>query len=533
MNHTQLFYKGIVHALASIALLLTSSAAYAQTAAPVLGTVGTYGAFSGTGAITNTGLTVVNGDIGTYAGAFTGFPPGIYTGAKHVADPEALVAKNDLTLAYNSLNDATHAVQYDTAIGATMGNGQVLTSRTYGRGDLTTIAGTLTFDAQGDPSAVFIVKIGGALDVAGATKIALANGAQAANIYWAVDGAVSILDNSSFKGTILANGAIHLYGGSMLEGRALAVVGAVTLASNIVTVPGALMPTNNLVVITPATGDSIAAKTQNYQITWGGTGIAAKKTIEYSLDGGATWMLIDTVTTEAFAFSWDVPDTVSNLARVRVTDMNGLSGTSGIFTITRRSTVEDGTLDSVILSGLDPANNIGNAMLLGIRWTYTGDIGTHVSVEYSFDGMQTWSAIATIPTATSPNTQWMTPANGSYPQVFIRVTSSKGMTVFSIPFSISTVASISDEMKAGYELSNHPNPASASTTIRFVLPVASDVGVTVVDGLGRVVGTIDPRSYDAGGNDISFDSSELPAGVYSYVVKAGAVTLVGRMSIVH
>ena len=519
--------------LVSMALFLSSIAAFAQTAAPVLGTVGTYGAFSGTGAISNTGLTVVDGDIGTYAGSFTGFPPGIYTGAKHVADPEALVAKNDVTLAYNSLNDATHAVQYDTAIGATMGNGQVLTSRTYGRGDLTTIAGTLTFDAQNDPSAIFIVKIGGALDVAGATSIVLANGAQAANIYWAVDGSVSILDNSSFKGTILANGAIHLYGGSMLEGRALAVVGAVTLASNLVTVPGALMPVDNLVVITPATGDSVAARTQNYQITWGGSGIAAKKTIEYSLDGGATWTLIDTITTEAYAFGWDVPDTTSNLARVRVTDSDGLNGSSGLFTITGRPAVEDGTLDSLILSGLDPANNIGNGMSLGIRWTSTGDIGTHVDVAYSLDGMQNWNAVGTIPTAVSPNTQWTTPASGTYAPVYIRVTSSKGMTITSIPFSISSVASISAETIAGYSLSNHPNPAGASTTIRFVLPVATDVSVAVVDGLGRVVGTIAPRSYGAGGNDIGVDTSTLPAGVYSYVVTAGAVTLVGRMSIVH
>lgn len=615
---------------ASVALLVLTNSSIAQitTAPPNLGTAATYGAFSGAGAIESTGLTVVNGDIGTYVGSFTGFPPGQYTGAKHVADAAALAAKNDLTLAYNLMNDATHAVMYDSVLGATMGNGQVLYPATYKRGDLTTLTGDLTFDAMGDPAAVFVVKIGAALNVAKNSRILLAGGAQAANIYWAVNGSVSILDGTQFKGTILSNGAIHLYIGSTLEGRALAVVGAVTMASNIVSVPGGAAPGNTLVVVTPAQGEIIQGGTEGYQITWTGTGIGQTKTIEYSLDNGVIWTLVATATGDVFNQSWNVPDVASTQALVRVKDENNLTGVSGMFTIVKSApagsiivvrpahneviaggtanhqitftevnstpqksfeysldgglnwtligvhnttdlsytwasvpnvattqariritdangvvgisdpftitaTAGVGSIDALNLSGLDANNNIGNNEQLGISWTFTPDIGSFVKVEYSLDGMATWNTIATVLISDPANTVWTTPITGVYPAAFIRVTSEDGMTRTSAPFSISPIAAIvSDASSIGYELSNYPNPASSQTTIGFVLPVQSDVTMTIIDARGQKLGTIVSRNFDAGSHDVPLNTSHLPAGTYTYVLQTDITRLVGRLSIV-
>ena len=415
-------------ALAFVALLLSTTALTAQTTAPTLGTVAPFGAFTGAGAIENTGLTVINGDIGTNVGSFTGFPPGIYTGAKHVADAVSLAAKNDLILAYNSLNDATNAVIFDTAISSTMGNGQVLTPRTYGRGDLTTLSGTLTFDAEGDSDAIFIVKIRAALNVAANTRILLANGARAENIYWAVDGAVSILNNTSFKGTILSNGAIHLYGGSNLEGRALAVVGAVTFASSVVTLPGANAPESTLIVITPATGERVERNSNNYRITWGGTGIDAMKTFEYSLDSGATWTMIDTATTNGFFYNWDVPDTVSNRALVRITDGNDLRGVSGMFSI-----VDSLIADTIII--VRPAAGervIGDTDYL-ITWSGTG-IAPNKTLEYSLDSGATWMMIDTV-TNNAMTYNWGVPDTVS-DRALIRITDADSLRGVSGMFSI-------------------------------------------------------------------------------------------------
>ena len=311
----------------SLLSLFISTPLLAQTP-PLLGTTATYGAFSGEGAIENTGLTVIQGDVGTNAGAFTGFPPGLYTGAKHVADPAALVAKNDLINAYNLAN----LIPCDTAIGVTMGNGQVFTPRTYCSGAQSTIDGAITFDAKGDGNAVFIVKIGGALNAAANTQINLVNGASAANIYWIVDGAVSILDNSIFNGTIIADGAIHLYGGSTITGRLLAVVGAVTMASNMISVPGGVPPTS-LTVVRPNAGDSVMAGTQKYEIVWTGSNITNLKKLEYSTDGGQNWLLIANIDSTSMHYMWDVPMIASNNVIIRVTDNNGVTGTSGVFSI--------------------------------------------------------------------------------------------------------------------------------------------------------------------------------------------------------
>ena len=65
-----------------------------------LGTASPYGVLAGS-TVTNTGATVVNGDLGVSPGtAVTGFPPGLVTGTTLVGGAAA-GAKSDLTIAYN------------------------------------------------------------------------------------------------------------------------------------------------------------------------------------------------------------------------------------------------------------------------------------------------------------------------------------------------------------------------------------------------------------------------------------------------
>jgi len=424
MNHIFSLHKRTAYILACVVLFISGSA-QAQLA-PNLGTAKAYGAFSGAGAIGSTGLTVVNGNIGTYVGAFTGFPPGIYTGEKHVADAAALAAKNDLTTGYNLLNDATHAIIFDEALIATMGNGQVLYSKTYGRGDLTTISGDLTFDAEGDPDAIFIVKIRAALNVAKFTKIKLANGAKALNIYWAVNGAVSVLDSSVFLGTVIANGAIHFYGGSTLEGSALAVVGAVTLAGNNVSGPKGFGPPDSLIVLKPALRDTVQGGLLNYQITWRGTGIGVIKTFALSLDSGRTWRNFDTVTTTGFATGWDIPDTTSNKAMIRLTDTNGLVGYSGVFTIVPvpKLFVLTPTLKQVL---------VGGTLTNQITWTGVGIKALKIFA-LSLDSGRTWRNFDTITSGVFTR-GWTVPDTLST-KAMIRITDSANLVGLSKLFTI-------------------------------------------------------------------------------------------------
>ena len=86
--------------LVSAGLFALAGSAQAQTA-PTLGTAGSF-AVLGSSGVTNTGLTVVSGDLGTAPNpSITGFPPGTVNGTVHAADAVALQAQSDLTTAYN------------------------------------------------------------------------------------------------------------------------------------------------------------------------------------------------------------------------------------------------------------------------------------------------------------------------------------------------------------------------------------------------------------------------------------------------
>jgi len=84
-------------------LLLFSVSALSLNAGPItLGNAGSYSVLAGS-AVTNTGPTVVAGDLGVSPeSAITGIPPGVVHGTVHSADANALAAQNDALTAYNT-----------------------------------------------------------------------------------------------------------------------------------------------------------------------------------------------------------------------------------------------------------------------------------------------------------------------------------------------------------------------------------------------------------------------------------------------
>lgn len=190
--------------------------------------------------VTNTGSSVVTGDLGVSPGsAVTGFPPGTLVGTQHAADNTANQAKTDLTTAYNNAAGQTPVTTVPTELGGT-----TETTGTY-NSDAGTfdITGTLTLDAQGNADAVFIFKTASTLITAGSSTVSLVNGAQACNVFWQVGSSATLGTNSTFKGNILALTSITATTGANIQGRLLARNGAVTLDTNTVTRSVCVTPT--------------------------------------------------------------------------------------------------------------------------------------------------------------------------------------------------------------------------------------------------------------------------------------------------
>lgn len=202
--------------------LLFSFSIFAQ--APSLGTTANFILFSADGAVGNTGLSQLTGDVGTNNGAVTGF--GNVNGVMHNADLATAAAAADLNITYNLLNSAIP----NFFPAPLLGNGDTLTAGVYRVAGISSLSNTLYLDAQGSAGAVFIFQLQAAFSTNPNAKIKLINGAQACNVFWKAEGAVTMGPGTSMKGTIVANNAaIDMSTNDTLEGRALSTAGAINI----------------------------------------------------------------------------------------------------------------------------------------------------------------------------------------------------------------------------------------------------------------------------------------------------------------
>jgi hypothetical protein len=199
----------------------------------VLGTTSTFAVLGGS-TVTNTGPTVVSGDLGLSPGSsVTGFPPGVVVGGSiHVNDAAAMQAQNDLTTAYN---DAAGRL-LPTPVLADLA-GMTLFPGVYKAPSSLMNSGSVVLDGQGNSNAVFIFQIPSTLTTASGSHVILINGATAGNVFWQVGASATIGTGSSFQGNILALTSITATTGATILGRLLARNGAVTLDTNTLTGP--------------------------------------------------------------------------------------------------------------------------------------------------------------------------------------------------------------------------------------------------------------------------------------------------------
>jgi hypothetical protein len=250
-----------------------SGASPAYAADPILlGTADSFAVLAGS-AVTNTGASVVSGDLGVSPGtAVSGFPPGLVNnGTQHVSDAVALQAQNDLTTAYLQAASAPT----DTDLTGTDLGGLLLLPGVYEDTSDMQLTGTVTLDAGGDPDAVFVFKAGSTLITSSNASVNLVNGASPCNVFWQVTSSATLGSGTDFVGTVMALTSATLDTGADVEGRILARNGAVTLDTNDITAPDCAAPPPSPTATAPtgtATSNPTSGPTSTESPTGPGSG---------------------------------------------------------------------------------------------------------------------------------------------------------------------------------------------------------------------------------------------------------------------
>jgi type VI secretion system secreted protein VgrG len=220
---------------------------------------GTAGSFAvlGSSTVTNTGPSVINGDLGLYPGtSITGFPPGTVNGTVHDTDATAMGAQAAALSAYNVAAGLTPT---DTLTEADLG-GLMLTPGVYAfSGSAIGLTGPVTLDFQGLSDTEFVFQIDSAFTTASASSVVITDPGQDDSVFWQVGSTATLGATTAFYGNILADQNIILDAGATIAcGSALSLNGAVTLSTNTISTGNCLSGSHGSSTPEPATPTLLA-----------------------------------------------------------------------------------------------------------------------------------------------------------------------------------------------------------------------------------------------------------------------------------
>lgn len=144
-----------------------------------------------------------------------------------------------------------------------------------------------------------------------------------------------------------------------------------------------VLPT--LTLLAPNGGENVTGGS-SFTLQWNSTGAIDTVKIEYSLDGGSTWMVIASSAANTGSFAWNVPDVQTSAALVRISkaDNSSIFDTSNAaFTITGSSITLLSPNGGEIWVGGSPQP---------ITWSSSGAISA-IKLEFSLNNGQSWSPI--------------------------------------------------------------------------------------------------------------------------------------------
>jgi hypothetical protein len=498
--------------------------------------------------ITNTGPTIINGNVGVspLAGSYmSGFGTPNVVGNIYGVDatgpsgsipfPSMLtVATGDLTIAFN---DAAGRTVNPIGLAGNLG-GRTLYSGLYkSNGSLEITAGDLTLDAQGDINAVWIFQIASGFNMTSGRQIFLSGGAKASNIFWQVGSAATFGTTCVMKGTILAHTAITFATGASLEGRALSRTASVTMQSNVIggttdsplralvflgsaanfkILAGSKINSTGLTAITGDIGVSPSTVINGFppgiltgvQHPGNATSAAAQLDLKAAYDSTSALLVDATINKELGGQTYTHGVYKSGSGTFGIVDTltldgNGDASAVWIFKMSDALITSSGSYVKLI-NGAKWQNifwQVGTSATLGSNSTFSGNILALSSI-MAEEG-------ATI--------------NGR----LLALTDSVSLHNNTIGGLLVETIVRTEYAPDGFTLSqNYPNPFNPSTKIQYTITNADLVTLKVYDVLGNEVATLVNGNQEAGNYTVSFNTSEarlsLSSGVYFYRLEAGS-----------
>ena len=237
--------------IALIAYFIIATGAPTNAAGAIsLGNASSFGILAATGVTnnsTNPNTTVLVGDIGSSPSATITNPQAFnLTGTNHGGNSVTQSAQVDLNSALTNVSTQVTTGTIPLELG-----GQILTPGVYRASNIEpyyTMNGNLTFDAGGNPNAIFVIKGTRLSTSANVAKVVLANGAQSCNIYWSFVTAATNADvklgfNTTMRGSILTDRDVTLMDNVVVTGRLLTTSGKVSVSYDYIYVPTCALPT--------------------------------------------------------------------------------------------------------------------------------------------------------------------------------------------------------------------------------------------------------------------------------------------------
>lgn len=236
MNKVKVKYLSLFAIVGFAAALLYGVFLALAATSPTLGASGSYSVLGGA-AVTCTGSTTTNGDVGVSPGtAITGFPSPCTAGppgTTHSNDASAIAAQADNLSVFATLDQSCDqtfgAVDLTATFPSGVGPGVYCSTSSF------SLSGNLNLTGSG----VWIFKTVSTLITSPGSSV---TGGDPCNVWWRIGSSATLDTTTSFIGNIFALTSITMNTGATLNGRALAQTGQVALNANTITGPVCAAP---------------------------------------------------------------------------------------------------------------------------------------------------------------------------------------------------------------------------------------------------------------------------------------------------